>query len=262
MNSKLETYKLWAPCDAQWTEWVKPVLFANMVKRKVMQPIGAHWTDRVVSANTGKANAEPVGIPELQWISLLNRSAAIIVDLPGKNGVLEGLALARIGYRPIPLYNGVNGPRSAVRNVHEIEDVLYSFANELPTFNIKPDAPPAFLLDSNRMTGFAGPGDYDNRWSVFPQDMPSASYLMDKGIRSVFVRTDKIRDDLNHILYRYQTQGITVYMNNGTDHKTITVSKPSRFKSLFYRVGVVLGLRRNSAGGFGGLVPEPSGSGG
>ena len=248
MRTKIEIYKLWAPTGVLWTEWVKPVVFANMVKRILQQP----------------------DIPELRWISLLDRSAAIIVDLPGKEGVLEGLALAKIGYRPIPLYNGVCGNPSgrfgiSAVPVHEIEDALYCFADELPRLNLKPDAPPAFLLDANRMQEAKGflktPGDYDNRWSIFPQDMPSASYLQSKGIRNVFVRSDKIRDDLAHILYRYETQGITVYLNDGTDHRRIAVSKPSKFKSLFYRFGVILGLRRNSAGGFGGLIPESGGSG-
>jgi len=238
MSGNIEAYKLWAPKDAQWTEWVKPVLFANM-PRMVLGTLD---------------------IPALGWISQMNRSAAIIVDLPGKEGTLEGMALARLGYRPVPLYNGVcvfgNAfGRVAVPSV-DIVDALCNFANELPRLNIRPDAPPAFLLDSNRMKGACWlPGDYDNRWCVFPQDMPSAAYLMSKGLHSVIVRTGKIQNDLAHILHRYETQGMTVYMNDGTEQKRITVPKPSRFKRLFYRFGVILGLKRNSAGGFGGQIP-------
>ena len=106
------------------------------------------------------------------------------------------------------------------------------------------------------------PGDYDNRWSVFPQDMPSASYLMNQGIRSVIVRTGKMQDDLAHILHRYETQGLAIDMYDGIEQKRITVPRPSRFKSMFYRFGVLLGLLRNSAGGFGGVIPDPSSSGG
>jgi hypothetical protein len=106
------------------------------------------------------------------------------------------------------------------------------------------------------------PGKYDNRWSVFPQDMPSAAFLSKRGIREVIVRSDRIQDDLAHILRRYQEQGIKISMCDGTEVREITVSKPSRFKSLFYRFGVILGLRRNAAGGFGGIVPEPSSGGG
>ena len=39
-------------------------------------------------------------------------------------------------------------------------------------------APPAFLLDSDRMKAPApDPGRFDNRWLVFPQDFPSAAFL-------------------------------------------------------------------------------------
>ena len=237
MNGNIEAYKLWAPYGAQWTEWVKPVLFATAPRTTILK----------------------MDIPELRWISQCDRSTAIIVDLPGKEGALEGFALARLGYRPIPLYNGVCGPIgiSAVV-VQEIVDALDGFAYELPALKLRPDAPPAFLLDSKRMTGSSRAGDYDNRWSVFPQDMPSAAYLIGKGIRNVVVRAEKIQDDLAHVLHRYETQGLTVYINNGFHQKQIEVPKPSGFKSLFYRFGVVLGLRRNAAGGFGGQVPEES----
>ena len=243
MSGNIEAYKLWAPIGVQWTEWVKPVLFANMPPESFLgQP----------------------EIPELKWMSFADRATAIIVDLPGKEGALEGIALARIGYRPVPLYNGVceTGFLGVAVPAHEIVDVLYGFASELPRLNIRADAPPAFLLDSKRMREYRQPGGYDNRWCVFPQDMPSAAYLASKGIRSVIVRTDKVQNDLAHILYRYQAQGIAISMSDGINQKRITVSKPSWFKSVLYRFCVILRLRRNSAGGFGGEIPDADSSGG
>jgi len=245
MRDNITTYKIWAPNDVLWTEWVKPVLFANMPKERF----------------------EKIDIPTLSWITQADYTTAIIVDLPGKEGVLEGLALARLGYRPVLLYNGVYGSNTAsmIVPVKEIANALCKGTDELATMNLRPDAPPAFLLDSNRMRGFGKqPGKYDNRWCVFPQDMPSASFLLDKGIRSIIVRTNERQNDLSHILYRYEAQGIAIYLNNGDTQKRVTVTKPSRFKSLFYRFSVILGLKRNAAGGFGGQIPDPvqGGSGG
>jgi hypothetical protein len=40
------------------------------------------------------------------------------------------------------------------------------------------------------------------------------------------------------------------------------VDRPSAFRSLFYRALTLVGLRRNSAGGFGSIVPQPSQSSG
>ncbi|MCL1857269.1 MAG: hypothetical protein FWF84_06515 [Kiritimatiellaeota bacterium] len=242
MRGNIEAYKLWAPKDALWTEWVKPVLFANMPNELFL----------------GKPD-----IPALTWMSHPDRAAAVIVDLPGKDGALEGVALARIGYRPVPLYNGVCGFNGAARvavQTFDIVDVLCSFAGEVSRMNIRPDAPPAFLLDANRMREFNTPGGYDNRWCVFPQDMPSAATLADKGIRSVIVRTDKLRDDLTHILRRYEAHGMTICLHDGAEQKRITVPKPSPFTRFSCRFLVMMGLRRNAAGGFGGIIPESGNS--
>ena len=162
-------------------------------------------------------------------------------------------------YRPVPLYNGVCGPSasSSIVKANDIVAALYKGADELRRLNIRPDAPPAFLLDSNKMkeTG-KQPGKYDNRWCVFPQDMPSASFLTKNGIKKIIVRSDAIQNDLSHILCRYQERGIPIFLCNEY-LKEIVVSKPSRFKSLIYRYKVILGLTRNAAGGFGGSIPEP-----
>ncbi len=246
MFLKLEVYKIWAPDNVLWADWVKPIAFVNMESNL----------------------PDPLHIPTLNWItnSRPYQATAIIVDLPGKESVEEGLALARVGYRPVPLYNAVSnrGPQKMVVPMQEIEKALYDGAEELQrlNMNIGTYALPAFLLDSNRMKGFKTYGDFDNRWSIFAQDMPSASYLISKGIQNIIVRTDStIQSDLEHILYRYQSAGITLFTYDGIERKQRTVNKPSKFKAWFYRFGVMMGLRRNSAGGFGGIIPEP-GSGG
>ncbi len=115
------------------------------------------------------------------------------------------------------------------------------------------------MLDSKRMAGCGKkPGTYDNRWCVFPQDMPSAAFLLNAGIRRVIVRSARIHNDLSHILLRYQKEGIEIQLCTGQEIEKITVVKPSRFRSISYRFSVILGLTRNSAGGFGGMIPEPT----
>lgn len=238
MKRNLATYKIWAPDDALWTEWAKPVLFVRVPSR-----YNKDFT-----------------VPDIIWTSQVDFNTMVVIDLPEGEGVAEGMALARLGYRPVPLYNGVYGPNdmSMIVNVEDIVAALYRGADELTTLNIRSDAPPAFILDSNRMKGEEKhPGKYDNRWCVFPQDMPSASFLSKQGIHRVIVRSDKIQNDLSHILRRYQEQGIKVYQCNGTEPlKEVTVVKPSKFKSLFYRFKVISGLTRNGTGGFGGTIPE------
>jgi len=258
-------YKIWAPDYALWTQWAKPVLFAT----KDFSPVNAL-----------------LDIPQIGWLPERTFHTMIVVDLPGKQGVEEGLALARLGYRPVPLYNGVNNPAKSritdkpvnpdkpdkPNNTHgtmivdagEIAAALFSGAEVLRTLPITHGAPPAFLLDSNRMPFSSGKnyGWYDNRWCVFPQDMPSAAFLTKNGINEVIVRSDMVRDDLAHILFRYQEQKIKISLCGGNETRVTNISKPTWFKNLSYRFKVIMGLTRNPTGGFGALIPHQSSSGG
>lgn len=239
MKDNLETYKIWAPDDAVWTAWAKPVLF--------MDAPGSIDID--------------FAIPDWNWITHADYNTMLILDLPGKEGVEEGLALARLGYRPVPLYNGVLGPiPSMVTRADKIAKALQLASRELSTLTLRKEAPPVFLLDSNRMRPSGTmPGKFDNRWCVFPQDMPSAAFLAENRIHKIILHAASLQNDLSHILRRYQEKGIKIYQYTGKGPiKEIEVVKPSRFKSLLYRFSVILGLRRNAAGGFGGKIPEPT----
>ncbi len=236
MRDSLETYKIWAPEDSVWSQWAKPVLFIKQAQ---------------VNFNLG-------AIPDVQWIQSMDRQTMLIVDLPGVSGVLESLALARLGYRPVPLYNGVDGRTSfMIVKVADIASALFQYEETLMSFFVRSDAPPVFMLDSNRMNGSGKmPGTYDNRWCVFPQDMPSAAFLVKEGIRRIIARSSGIQNDLSHILHRYQENGIDIYLCAGHEPVKIEHVKPSQYKSLSYRFKTILGLTRNSAGGFGSKIPE------
>lgn len=244
MYNNLTTYKIWAPHDALWTQWAKPALFVN-------RPSGVRGTS--------------LEILEVNWISFAERSRMIIADLPGKSGVEEALALAELGYRPVPLYNGVNAPssESMIVDVRQIASALYKGTEILSSLSLRNDAPPVFLLDSERMNGKEKePGKYDNRWCIFPQDMPSADFILSKGIKEVIVRSSRIQNDLSHILCRYQEKGVKIYLcSHAEPLHEVKVQKPSQFKSLLYRFQVTMGLSRNASGGFGCKVPEAMESG-
>jgi len=244
MKDSIITYQTWAPDETLWTPWVKPVLFAN----------------------APRSTGSPVTIPRLKWVTSVERDTIFILDLPGKTGVEAGLAFAQLGYRPIPLYNGVQNKdsKSMIVDVKGIAAALFEGANILKSCYIRPTAPPVFLLDFNRLvkTG-KRPGMYDNRWCIFPQDMPSATFLKQHGIRRVVVYSERIQEDLAHILCRYQKEGIDIYLcNDSSAMMKVNVKKPSQYKGLFYRIMVISGLTRNAAGGFGGMVPEPQASSG
>jgi hypothetical protein len=142
-------------------------------------------------------------------------------------------------------------------------------ARILPQLSLPADAPPVFLLDSGRtpLVGGGVPGTYDNRWVVLPQDFPSAAKLREHGIAAILLwQTERVQpaSDLAHVLRRWQESGLNIYLESGTVESVpepLTVDRPSHYRSIFHRLLVLAGLRRNSAGGFGSKVPEPSSSG-
>ncbi|HUP90963.1 MAG TPA: hypothetical protein VM074_01850 [Solimonas sp.] len=240
-----ELYAAWAQPESPWSAWAKPVLFASTL-----------------------FSPSPETLPELPRVDGVprNRDTAVIADLPGAESVLVGLALAQHGYQPVPLYN-CSGAAGMVVDVMPIARLLQVGAVLLGRLPRRAGAPPAFLLDAERMANPAGsiaPGRYDNRWCVVPQDMPSASRLQAAGIRQVVLIADRVRDDLAHVLHRYAEAGLVLRQcrDPGALPAAVEVPRPQHYKSLWYRLWVFAGLRRNSAGGFGAIVPDPSSAGG
>jgi hypothetical protein len=245
-----ELYKLWAPDEARWSNWVKPVLFADAFSMVTYQP-------------------GVVPSPDVDWAPAADQSTAIVLDVDGTHAVWMGLALAARGYRPVPLFNGASGP-SAVVDVARVAGALRAAANELAGIAIRPDAPPVFLLDARRSGGgtLVSPGRFDNRWVVFPQDFPSANFLLAHGLRNVLLVQSGAgvpKSDLAHVLLRWQEAGLVMWNSDlalNLKPAPLRVQRPGKFRHLWYRALVLAGLRRNSAGGFGAVVPEPSQSGG
>lgn len=247
-----EIYDLWAPLDVPWSPWAKPVLFTQL--ERAIAGSGTMLAGRI---------AWP-GAPDLAAQRL-----ALILDLPGEQATAIGLQLVAAGYRPVPLFNTSHG-FNAVVPTQDIITALSRGGELLAQTQLPPQAPPVFLLDADRMREHGGvlPGKYDNRWLVFPQDFPSASFLKSQQIAgAVLVQSQQFRPqaDLAHVLLRWQEAGLpllSINLREGLVTEVLRVERPSRYRTLWYHFLAVVGLRRNSAGGFGAVVPEPSQGGG
>jgi hypothetical protein len=244
-----ECFEAWAPADADWSAWAKPVLFTHVTTSIGSPDPGPHYVADVFRA------------PEA------GGRTVIVVDQPGETAVSVGLALARRGYRPVPLFNTSPGP-SAVLSLGPIVNALAFGADVLRGISLPSNAPPAFLLDSRRMSPpkAPGPGDFDNRWIVFPQDLPSGSYLRAKGVEEAVLLSDRddVPEDLAHVLLRWQQAGVRLLMTRDLGAggaREVELKPPPRYRTMWYRLISTMGLRRHDAGGFGGNVPRP-GSGG
>lgn len=206
-----ELYRIWAPLGKRWIEWVRPVPFVEIHEHSK----GYNYTLFEVPA---------VDFPEAKFAD-----AALIVDLPGAESVGMGIALAKDGYRPIPAFNGTieqPGARTTVDN-QSVGMGLIRGAVELQKIELKDDALPAFLLDSNRLHRHRiDVTVFDNSWDIYPQDMPSADYFIQNGIRKIVVIGDFLARDLKKILYDYQKKKIEIYFKKGyNDPKKVRIRK-------------------------------------
>lgn len=192
-----DIYKIWAPKGAKWVEWVRPVPFVGITKE-----FQSYEFNNFI-------------IPNINYIKEQTTDVAIIIDLSGNNSIEEGIATTRFGFRPIPIYNGTDEQEGAIATVDNksIKIGLIKGALELEKIKISNNAPPAFLLDSNRTNRFKmNPSIFDNSWDIYPQDIPSAEYFLKNGIKKIIVRGQSIQKDLRKILYKFQIKGIKIFL--------------------------------------------------
>jgi hypothetical protein len=245
---EIALFETWAPPEVAWSLWTKPVLFAAMAKAIIPEaPVAA------------------IDPARLHYIPPADGQHALIVELPGTESIGMAVALAERGYRPVPLFNTTPGQATVVE-VAPIMNGLMRGAELLRSRSLPMEAPPAFLLDSKRLAPGQPrkPGDYDNRWVVFPQDFPSAEMLQSKGIIGVVVvQSDgkPPQDDLREVLIRYQRSNLPVLSldlsaNRSAEPIELPRRRPWRWLRALVLVG--LGLHANSAGGFGSIIPTPS----
>jgi hypothetical protein len=266
--TKEEIFAVWSPEHSPWSTWVKPVLFAHL--REEFTLPASHEIHR-----------------DVDWVPPATERYALVLDLPGDEGVWVGASLALRGYQPVPLYNAIPQPINAIPqpihpalisisrlsieavNVLPILDALHGAAPQLSGIPVPPDAPPAFLLDANRLGGGTGPTDdmFDNRSVCFTTDFPSANFLLSKGIRRVLlVQRDRLEphDDLAQVLRRWQDGGLRLERARipaPTVRVPFQIARPRWYGAMFQRALAALGFRRAPAGGFGAWMPESSAGG-
>src|SRR5947208_11636408 len=82
MTSKEEIFSVWAPDGSLWSRWAKPVLFAHLDSALSQIPVQAAAAD-------------------MSWAPPPAEKTAFVLDLPAAEGVLNGFALATLGYHPV-----------------------------------------------------------------------------------------------------------------------------------------------------------------
>lgn len=207
MIDKHTLYETWAPPGEPWSDWVKPILFA-------------HWPRELP-----KQGALPPC--DASWAPPPSERLALLVEMPGVEAVAMGLALAEVGYRPVPLFNASpppvrprhpSEPASDSPAVVDVESILAAIvrgAETLEAIKVPPTAPPAFLIDRFRSTPTRPirEGVYDNRSWVYTTDFPSADLLRAEGITGlIFATASPIppEPDLDHLLRVLTKHGLDI----------------------------------------------------
>ena len=210
MNKK-QIYNIWAPSTSKWSNQVKPIAFTTLDSNQKIYEI--------INYN----------IPKINYLDKYLENTIIIIDTKADNAIKEAIALANIGYRPIPLFNGTNAPLNATAtcNNYLIAPYLIWGAKQLTKIKIKKDANPVFILDINRLNRKKiNKTIFDNSWDIYDQDLPSYKYLLNNKINKIIIKSDYIAKDLKKILYNYQKNNIQILYTNGYEEiKPIKLKK-------------------------------------
>jgi len=246
-----EIFAAWAPSESPWSNWVKPAAFAHLPR-----PF------------TAPEDSAPI---DVTWAPSAHDRTAIVVDSPGATSVRCGLALAAVGYRPVPIFNAIPTPTpgegTAVVQIEPILAALTSGAETLNTISIANDAPPAFLIDSDRQAVHnpAIAGAFDNRSVVFTTDFPSAARLALHGINhAALVREQPLGlgADLAGALRLWKQDGIKLsakWLSEPGGLVPLILPRHHWWERLWNRAIVYLRFRRNAAGEFGEFIPHAAG---
>lgn len=209
-----DIYKIWYEKGGIWKGWIRPVPF--------------------IGIDIPKTNLEIIdySIPKINYLNKLFSDTAIIIDDFGVDSIKEGIALANLGFIPIPIFNGTNPNLNSKSTTNNsiIEPLLVWGALQLKNIKLEKGNPPVFLLDSNRLNRYKiSRGIFDNSWDVYSQDLPTHDYLKNNNITKIIIRSNKINKDLSKILYKYQKNNIDILFTNGYEEpKKIRIKKNNR----------------------------------
>jgi hypothetical protein len=238
---------------------VKPILFASLGDDLVPEPLAPppEWLvpgliePLVEAASPGEPYRSAGDAPA---------DAALVIDLPGEEGALLGIALAGHGFSPVPLYNAA-WDHHAVVDTRPIARALVDGAALVR--GVGEGAPPAFLLDAQRLgrgRSVLG-GDFDNRSFCSPTDFPSADTLWAAGVRrGVLVqRGDPFpAPDLAPTLLSWKERGLRLFLARveGGGMAPLSSVRPPWLTRVGHLIARVL-FRQRADGAFGERLPLP-----
>ncbi len=195
------------PAASPWRPYYKPTLVAAVsLVRSAAAP-----------ARTSGAEAAGKMAEEFARAADL-RGAAVFVDLPGPESLAWAAALARKGFQPVATFNNWPHQRGLLPLDQTLGALLYHAEEAaLAKASLPPQAPPAFILEGNRLIPKnvnPSPATFDNRFFHAVTDFPFADALKARSIAKIYYVCNRgnaagaEEDDLNEYFVSLSKAGI------------------------------------------------------
>jgi hypothetical protein len=206
-----EMLRAFQPKDAAWQPFFVPTLIQSLQFDSLRSQLAPIFTPDMQEAyGRGQSIAK-----DFLENAANARETAIVADLPGRDAVAFGAGLAEAA-RLVSLFDNFPHPLGVTPSHETLAAMLY-YAGEVEAKQalVSSDAPPVFLIDSNRLADYKdADNQFDNRYLA---KLPSADKLKERGVKAVlYVTPDRTRtqelDDLNDDFVAYKNAGLNVAM--------------------------------------------------
>jgi hypothetical protein len=140
------------------------------------------------------------------------RDTALVIDLPGPEAVAVAAAVSEL-FAPVFTFNNWPHPKGVVASQMTLGAALYYLPRFEGANTLRPrPAPPAFVLDANRLSPYRDQApDFDNRYTVA---LPSIDSFRELGVSHIMYvsASDAVQesDDLNADLSALDVSGVSV----------------------------------------------------
>lgn len=214
-----------------WRDYLQPpmMLAAYGTKSETWMPFFVPTLIQSLQFDTLRDQIKPISTPDMTEAYARGRAVgedfirnaenaretALIVDLPGRDAVAFGAGVADAG-RIVTTFDNFPHPLGVTPS-HETLAAMLFYAGEVDAkqSSLNADAPPVFLLDSNRLANYTdADSQFDNRYLA---KLPSREKLQERGVKNIlYITPDRARteelDDLNEDFVAYREAGMGVAM--------------------------------------------------
>jgi len=190
----------------------------------------------------------------------------VILDLPGARSVAAAVRFIAGGFQPVCTFDNWPHQAGLIKTEIVLAQLLRYAAHvsDLRKY-LTPASPPLWVCDRNRLGERpAKVREFDNRYYLDDSILPAPETLRKNGIEQIVCVVpgpdDKPREDLCAYFRDLRKDGfLQIYGSAFTDPALALFRFPEAVFTIDFKQS---GFKRNDAGGFGQLIPEPSSSAG